>query len=91
MELIAFQVLDSIPPGRQLQLKIVAKGATYAFYYAEKKDKWHLLKDNVSAEFLSTRIAGGFVGCMYALYATSLGLPSHSKAYFDWFSCAGLP
>jgi xylan 1,4-beta-xylosidase len=88
MDMIAFQILDSVPPGRELQLKIVAKGATYAFYYAEKKDKWHLLKDNVDATFLSTRTAGGFVGCMYALYATSLGRPTRSKAYFDWFSCA---
>jgi xylan 1,4-beta-xylosidase len=90
MELIALQRLDTSLPGKDLQLKIVAKGATYAFYYAVKKDKWLLLKDNVDATFLSTRTAGGFVGCMYALYATSLGQPSRTKAYFDWFSCTGL-
>ena len=90
MELIAFQQLDTSLPDKDLRLKIVAKGATYAFYYAVKKDKWLLLKDNVSAEFLSTRTAGGFVGCMYALYATSLGQPSQTKAYFDWLTCTGL-
>jgi alpha-N-arabinofuranosidase len=85
MELIAAHVLEDSSSG-PLRLKIIAKGNTYAFYYMEKKGPWHLLKDTVDAKFLSTRTAGGFVGCMYALYVTSLGRPSHAKAWFDWFS-----
>ena len=38
-------------------------------------------------EFLSTKIAGGFVGSMYALYATSNGMPTSNKVYYDWFEC----
>ncbi len=87
MEMIASRVLDTTVNAKKLQLKIVAKGNTYSFYYAEKANDWLLLKENVDARFLSTRTAGGFVGCMYALYATSLGQPSPVKAFFDWFAC----
>jgi xylan 1,4-beta-xylosidase len=52
-------------------------------------DDWILLKDNVDATFLSTKVAGGFVGCMYALYATSLGKSSDKIAHFDWFEYEG--
>jgi alpha-N-arabinofuranosidase len=86
MELLATHVLDDASAGGLLQLKIVAKGDTYAFYYAEKKGGWHLLKDAVDAKYLSTKVAGGFVGCMYALYATSLGKPSQARACFDWLA-----
>jgi len=72
-----------------IQLKIVANGAFYSFYYALKPNKWILLKDQVDARFLSTRVAGGFVGCMYALYATSCGQSISNIAYFDWFEYIG--
>ena len=92
MELIASQDLDTtVLTGNRLQLKIVARGDTYSFYYSTKKDAWNMLKEKVDAKFLSTHTAGGFTGCIYALYATSLGLPSKSTAYFDWFTTAGLP
>jgi alpha-N-arabinofuranosidase len=71
-----------------LKLKIEARGNTYAFYYSPDDD-WKLLKDHVDAKFLSTREAGGFVGCVYALYATSINQPSANEAYFDWFEYYG--
>jgi alpha-N-arabinofuranosidase len=40
---------------------------------------------NADAKFLSTKEAGGFVGCMYAMYATSSGKPSENAALFQWF------
>ena len=90
MELIAARMLDTAVNADRLQLKIVAKGSTYSFYYAEKENDWILLKEGVDAKFLSTRTAGGFVGCIYALYATSLGQPSDARAWFDWFACGPL-
>lgn len=83
MELIQAQVLSNL--SKDLELKIAAQKNTYSFYYAEQKGKWNLLKENVDATFLSTKTAGGFVGCMYALYATSSGEPSVNKAIFNWF------
>jgi alpha-N-arabinofuranosidase len=72
-----------------LQLKIQANGSTYAFYYAQGDNHWKLLKDGVDATFLSTHTAGGFVGCMYALYATSNGIPSNNTAAFTMFESKG--
>ncbi len=60
----------------EVKLKIEAKGNAYAFYYGTQKDKWYTLKDNVDAKFLSTQVAGGFVGSFYSMYATSNGKPS---------------
>ncbi|MEO7049776.1 MAG: family 43 glycosylhydrolase, partial [Ferruginibacter sp.] len=74
---------------KSLQLKIEANGGVYNFYYAEIKDKWTLLKDNVDGKFLSTKAAGGFVGSLYALYATSNGTVTTNKALYDWFEYKG--
>lgn len=89
MQLLVSQELDRVHADEAVGLKIEAHGSSYSFLFSSQKDKWILLKDGVDARFLSTRVAGGFVGCMYALYATSLGTPSKSKAYFDWFEYAG--
>jgi xylan 1,4-beta-xylosidase len=67
--------------------KIEAKGNKYSFFYAMQKNNWQLLKDNVDAKFLSTTVAGGFVGSYYAMYATSNGEASISKVLFNWFEC----
>jgi len=83
MELLRSQLLPGLKAG--LRVKVEAKGNTYAFYYAIQKDKWNLLKDDVDAKFLSTKTAGGFVGCMYSLYATSTGKKTNNKVYFNWF------
>ncbi|HEX9652739.1 MAG TPA: glycoside hydrolase family 43 protein [bacterium] len=69
----------------EVLLKIAAHGNSYSFLYTTNPGDWKLLKDKVDARFLSTKVAGGFVGSVYALYATSLGKPSENMAYFDWF------
>ena len=86
-ELLAEEYLPVLE--NELGLKIEANGAHYSFYYAIKKNKWTLLKDKVDATFLSTQTAGGFVGTMYGLYATSSGVAGNNKAYFKWFESRG--
>jgi xylan 1,4-beta-xylosidase len=73
----------------ELYLRIDAKGNVYSFYYGFEPNKWIIFKENVDARYLSTKVAGGFVGCVYALYTTSLGNPSNNFAYFDWFKYQG--
>jgi xylan 1,4-beta-xylosidase len=85
MELLASHELEAGANNRGVTFKVDAQDNTYSFSFAVEHEKWIALRDNVDAMFLSTRIAGGFVGCMYALYATSLGKPSESTAYCDWF------
>jgi len=89
MEILASRKLDADSGASQILLKVESRGDTYAFIYASHPDKWQLLSEDIPAEFLSTKVAGGFVGCMYALYATSLGSRADNTAYFDWFDYRG--
>ncbi len=75
----------SLKKGKPLYLKIEANHDKYAFYYATTANKWQLLLGDVDAKYLSTKDAGGFVGVIYAMYATSSGQISTNKALFDWF------
>jgi alpha-N-arabinofuranosidase len=73
-----------------LQLKIQTNGHAYSFYYAEKgSTSWRTFKEGIDASFLSTQNAGGFVGCMYAMYATSSGAPTTNSAVFNYFESKG--
>lgn len=89
MELLSSRELPKDEEGKNLYLRIEAHGSTYSFSYEIKPNEWNLLMENVDAAYLSTRKAGGFVGCMYAMYATSLGKPSTNSAYYDWFEYSG--
>ena len=71
-----------------LQIKIEVNNDTYSFYYAQNNEKYSLLK-TLDAKFLSTNVAGGFVGCMYAIYATSNGIESSNEARYNWFIYEG--
>ena len=75
---------------KPLYLKIEAQGKYYNFYYATRKNKWQLLQSNVDASFLSTEVAGGFVGTLYAMYATSNGVETTSKVFFKSFECKSI-
>ena len=87
--LIAQQPLVS-KAGRPVGLRVEARGETYAFLYSTNKKSWQVLREDLDATFLSTETAGGFVGCLYAMYATSQGKPSSLKASFLSFSCASM-
>ena len=89
MELLALKELTNTENNRELYLQIKANGNEYSFQYSLKPGSWEILKDSVNAEFLSTKVAGGFVGCMFALYATSSGKPSDNTAGYDWFKYEG--
>jgi xylan 1,4-beta-xylosidase len=54
---------------KYLDLKVVSDGLTFSFWYAPNGGQWKLLKDNVSAKFLSTAATGGFTGTTIGLYA----------------------
>ena len=84
--LIASQTINE-KNNSEVFLKIAANGSRYSFYYATQRNKWQLLKDNVDGKFLSTKIAGGFVGSMYAMYATSHGKATTNKVLYNWFEC----
>lgn len=73
----------------KLFLKISAERDTYSFWYGQQNDKWTLLQDKLDAKFLSTAIAGGFVGSLFAMYATSGGVPSNNQVAYKWLEYSG--
>ncbi len=85
MELLA-QV--NVPSGAVL-LRISAEGERYSFRYALSPGKWSVLKDNVDGTFLSTQVAGGFIGCVFGMYATSSGQETSNKASFRYLKYEG--
>jgi alpha-N-arabinofuranosidase len=86
------QLLTSIPlrnVNSAIVFKIDVNEKGYSFYYSIKEGEWLLLRSSMDRKFLSTKTAGGFVGCVYGMYATSNGLPSVNTARFDWFEHHG--
>ena len=94
MELIASKEITEKENNTELNLQIKADRDVYSFYYSFSKENdeavnWNLLKDNVDAKYLSVKIPKDFTGCIFGLYATSLGKESNNKASFDYFEYAG--
>ncbi|MCB2377958.1 glycoside hydrolase family 43 protein [Hymenobacter sp. BT635] len=87
MELLTQAPLKSATA--RVQLRTTAQGDTYSFHFSENGKAWTLLKDKVDARFLSTQVAGGFIGCLFGMYATSSGQPSTNTASFQWLKYAG--
>jgi xylan 1,4-beta-xylosidase len=85
-ELLAEQSLDA---GR-CHLKIEAYEQLYNFYVANTPNQWQVVAENVDGRILSTPVAGGFVGAVMGLYASSNGQVSTNVADFDWFEYRGL-
>jgi xylan 1,4-beta-xylosidase len=67
-EIIASVKLDA---GRAVQLQVEAEGDNYRFNYAAGTDSFTNLGGTVSGDILSTNVAGGFIGSLIGLYATS--------------------
>ena len=87
MELLTQSPISASVKG--LQLRIKAEGDKYSFDFAEKKNDWKLLKDGVDGKFLSTEVAGGFIGCVFGMYATSSGSNSTNQASFKYLRYSG--
>lgn len=81
--------MPSAATSAKLYLKINAEGSTYSFYYSADGKNWSLLKDKVDAKFVSTKTAGGFVGCIYGMYASSSGEKSSNAASFNYLKYTG--
>ncbi|MET0242098.1 MAG: glycoside hydrolase family 43 protein [Flavitalea sp.] len=85
-ELLSESVLASTK--KELYLRIEPHGDVYGMYFSDDDKSWNKLGE-VDGTILSTQKAGGFVGCLIAMYATSNGRISSSKASFDWFRYKG--
>ena len=86
MKLLISRPLSSI--NGDLHLRIEPKKSVYATSFSIDGKRWMQMLE-VDAKFLSTATAGGFVGSVFGLYGTSMGKPSNTKAYYDWFEYIG--
>jgi xylan 1,4-beta-xylosidase len=71
-------------------LKVEAHEQAYSFYVATEVGQWQVVAEKIDGRILSTPVAGGFVGAVIALYASSNGQASTTVADFDWFEYVGL-
>jgi len=86
----AIELLAQVPiTSKSVKLRIQSEGDKYSFHYATKGNKFIVLKSAVDGKFLSTKTAGGFIGCIYGMYATSSGQPSNNTASFKFLRYAG--
>ncbi len=65
-------IIPEVYKNASVKLKIVGNGGIYSFYAAfGKKKNWLPIAQDVDGKNLSTHLAGGFVGSIIGLYATS--------------------
>ncbi len=83
------ELANADAPAGPLQLRITFDGADYGFYYAPAGEAYQELMTGVDGRYLSTEDAGGFVGTVIGLYATSTGETSDNTASFEWLQYTG--
>ncbi|MCE7041659.1 glycoside hydrolase family 43 protein [Dyadobacter sp. CY312] len=86
MELITQKNITDV--SKPVKLRIVAEGGSYSFYYASGAS-WQSLADKMDAKYLSTKTAGGFIGCLFGMYATSSGDQTTNSASFKYLKYSG--
>jgi len=59
----------AVSPTAPLYLRIRAREGRYDFLYATKPNAWQTLVADADGTILSTKVASGFVGTMFGLYA----------------------
>lgn len=85
-ELLASQKL--VASGEAIEFKVEFNEDNYRFYY-KTNSGWNNLGGDLDGKYLSTKVAGGFVGNNIGMYTTSHGEASENRAVFDWFSYLG--
>ena len=71
-------------------LKMTGDDKQYHFYISDDNKEWEEVGTGYDASYLSTTEAGGFVGTIIGMYASSNGEISDNIAHFDWMKYVGL-
>ncbi len=86
--LVAEVAKRALPSGaRAVILTIDATTPKYVFSFGASESTLEVLGEG-ETRYLSTEVAGGFVGVFFALYSTGGGAPAERPADFDWFEYA---
>jgi len=89
LELIASEKISEASLKEKVNFKIEADRKYYSFLYTYDNEEWKPLKENLDATYLRVDIPKDFTGCIFALYATSLGKESSNKCHFDYLEYEG--
>ncbi|GHA36851.1 glycoside hydrolase 43 family protein [Salinimicrobium marinum] len=85
------ELLESIPletNSEEIELKMTFDDDVYSFHY-KTGEQWKNLGQELDGEFLSTNVAGGFVGVTVGPYTTSTYEESENEAFIRWFKYKG--
>jgi len=85
-EILAVKYPDS---HEKLFLKITGEKASCSFFFATAENQWQAVAENVDGKYLSTELAGGFVGTIIGMHASASGNTSENTALFNWFEYSG--
>ncbi len=81
----SLEVIDRQPlKSYSVTLTVMADRDWYKFSYAEK-DELPMEICQSETRYLSTEVAGGFIGVYFGLYASAVA-PSNGAAFFDYFT-----
>jgi len=73
--------LKEFKPGALVYLRMQARAREFKCEYSLDNEAWTAAGAALDGQQLSTKVAGGFVGAYFGLYAFA---PSPAKATFDW-------
>jgi alpha-N-arabinofuranosidase len=84
------ELINTLPVGNgKLVLRITTKGDKCDFAISENGKDFKVLAENQDGKHLSTRVSGGFIGNVFAMYATSNGEKSDNSATFKYLKYEG--
>ncbi len=63
----------------------IADSTCHFAFKEEGQEEWTYIVKDTDAKILSTDVAGGFVGTILGMFASSNGMVSENVALFDWF------
>jgi alpha-N-arabinofuranosidase len=72
-----------------LVLRITNNADKCHFAISENGKDFKVLAENQDGKHLSTRVSGGFIGNVFAMYATSNGEKSDNSATFKYLKYSG--
>ena len=84
------ELINTLPVGNgKLSLKITSKADKVDFEISENGKTYKIVAENLDGKHLSTKVSGGFIGNVYAMYATSNGEKSDNSATFKFLKYSG--
>jgi xylan 1,4-beta-xylosidase len=84
------ELINSLPVGEgKIKLRISSRADKCDFEISENGKNYTLLAKDLDGKHLSTKVSGGFIGNVYAMYATANGQKSDNVASFKYLKYSG--